>query len=219
MPRKPIRLVIVEDQELLAQALSAVISKLEDFELVGCANDGEEGWKLCLKARPDLALVDIEMPNVDGLDLGRRLLREPWPVMVMLMSGLTDPYTIWRVCQSGVQGYVEKTQGTELLLNAIRCVAAGGTYFSETFERVKREWLGQPEAFYKILSDREQEVLRRVVTGWDDARIGAHLGISVATVQVHRKHIRHKLELHNDRDLVGYARLWGLDRGITPNAA
>lgn len=216
MTSKTIRLVIVEDQELLAQTLAAVVSKRPEFSLVGCARDGEEGWKLCVSTRPALALVDIEMPNLDGLELGRRLLREEWPIRVIAMSGLTDPYTIWRVRQSGVHGYIEKTQGAEMLLTAIRIVAAGGTYFSETFEQVKQQWLAQPEAFYKILSDREQQVLQRVVMGWDDARIANHLDISASTVAVHRKHLRRKLELHNDRDLVAYARRWGLDRGVGP---
>jgi DNA-binding NarL/FixJ family response regulator len=214
MPAKPIRLVIVEDQELLAETLAAIVNKLVDFSLVGCARDGEEGWKLCLSTRPALALLDIEMPKLDGLGLARRLLKENWPIRVIAMSGLTDPYTIWRVRQSGVHGYIEKTQGAESLLNAIRTVAAGGTYFSDTFERVKQQWVAQPEAFYKVLSDREQHVLQRVVVGWDDQRIGTQLGISRATVAVHRKNIRRKLELHNDRDLVAYARQWGLDRGV-----
>ena len=219
MSQKPIRIVIVEDQELLAQTLAALFSKLPGFVLMGCARDGEEGWNLCLAKRPEVVLVDIEIPRLDGLELGKRLLQEKWPVRVIAMSALMDPYTIWRVRQSGVHGYVEKTLGADLLLNAVRTVAAGGTCFSETFERVKQEWLAQPSAFYKLLSDREQDVLQRVATGWDDERIALDLAISSATVAVHRKHIRHKLELHNDRVLVAYARQWGLNQAVRPRSA
>jgi len=195
------------------------VGRQSDFALVGCACDGEEGWKLCTETHPAVALVDIEMPKLDGLSLGRRLLRENPPIRVVAMSGMTDPYTIWRVRQSGVHGYVEKSQSAERLMEAVRIVAGGGVCFSEVFEQVRQEWLGQPEAFQKVLSEREQTVLRQVVNGCDDQRIGTNLGISPATVAVHRKHIRHKLELHNDRDLVAYARQWGLDRPVEPNAA
>ena len=89
-------------------------------------------------------------------------------------------------------------------------MSAGRKFFSPVFNQVKAAWLSRPEAFQKILSDREQEVLRWVVAGGDDARIGTKLGITPATVAAHRKHIRQKLELHSDRDLVAYARKWGL---------
>ena len=212
MSKEPIRLIIIEDEQLLAQVLAAWIKHQPELEMAGCARDGEEGWALFLKTRPSLVLTDIYMPKLDGLELGRRLLRQKPPVRVVVMSGMTDPYTIWRVRQSGVHGFVDKSQGAEALMEGIRTVAAGGTYFSEVFERVKQEWLAQADAFYKILSEREQEVLRLVVSGWDDDCIATRLSISAATVAVHRKHVRQKLELHNDRDLVAYAHKWGLDR-------
>jgi DNA-binding NarL/FixJ family response regulator len=106
-----------------------------------------------------------------------------------------------------------------MLVEAIRTVAKGGVFFSPVFQKVKQEWLSQPEAFQKILSDREQEVLRRVVAGWNDERIARQLDITATTVAVHRKHIRQKLELHNDRELVGYAREWGLDEAIATDDA
>lgn len=215
MSQKPIRLVIVEDQQLLAQTLSAWMARQADFELAGCAKDGEEGWNLCLAARPTLALVDIELPKMDGLVLSRRLLREQFPIRVIAMSAMADPHTLWRVRQSGVHGYFEKTQGLELLIAALRTVAGGGTYFSPVFEEVRREWLAQPEAFCKVLSEREQSVLQRLAAGWDDQRIGLQLNISAATVAVHRKHIRQKLELHNDRELIAYAHQWGLDGTVS----
>ena len=218
---KTIRMVIVEDQQLLAQALAQWVSRQADFSLVGCAEDGERGMQLCLSTNPEMVLLDIGLPRLDGLELGRRLLRHLPKTRVVAMSGLTDPYTIWRVRQSGVHGYIDKTQGLEPLGQCLRAVAEGGTYFSVVFEQVRRDWLMHPEAFYKLLSDREQRILRLVAMGQDDQVIGTQLGIAVATVGSHRKHIRQKLELHNDRDLVAYARQWGLDRASTdsPSAA
>jgi len=212
MAQAPIRIVIVDDHALLAESLGAWIIRQPDLVLAGRAEDGETGYNLCLALKPDLALLDIDLPKVDGLELIRRFVVEMPAMRLLTMSGRMDPYTIWRVSQSGGHGYVEKTANPEILAKAIYAIAAGGTYFSELFQQIKSEWLGQPEAFQKILSDREQEVLRRVVTGDSDEQIAGQLGISVATIGVHRKHIRQKLELHNDRELVAYARKWGLDR-------
>jgi len=97
------------------------------------------------------------------------------------------------------------------LIEAIRAVARGNTFFGPGFSQVKQEQLSQPEAFQKILTEREQQVLRGVAAGREDEVIGAELGISPATVEAHRKRIRQKLGIHNDRGLLAYARRWGLD--------
>jgi DNA-binding NarL/FixJ family response regulator len=212
MATPPVRIVIVDDHALLAESLGAWIARQPDLMLAGRAEDGEAGWDMCQSLKPDLALVDVDLPKLDGLELVKRLLEKMPALRLITMTGRMDPYTIWRVSQRGVHGYMEKTLRPEILVDAIRLVASGGTFFSPTFQKVKLEWLSQPEAFQKILSDREQEVLRRVVAGWDDERIGKELVITATTVGVHRKNIRQKLELHNDRELVGYARLWGLDK-------
>jgi DNA-binding NarL/FixJ family response regulator len=219
MAAAPIRIVIVDDHALLAESLGAWIVRHPDLALVGRAEDGEAGWNLCLALQPDLALVDVELPKLDGLELVKRLLVKMPAMRLLTMTGRMDPYTIWRASQSGVHGYMEKTLPPEMLVEAIRTVANGGVFFSPVFQKVKQEWLSQPEAFQKILSDREQEVLRRVVAGWDDERIARQLDITATTIAVHRKHIRQKLELHNDRELVAYARLWGLDQALETDEA
>ena len=219
MAQAPIRIVIVDDHALLAESLGAWIVRHPDLMLAGRAEDGEAGWNLCLALKPDLALVDVDLPKLDGLELVKRLLVQLPTMRLLTMTGRMDPYTIWRATQSGVHGYVEKTLPPEMLIQAIRTVANGGVFFSPVFQKVKQEWLAQPEAFQKILSEREQEVLRSVVAGRDDERIAGELHISTATVVVHRKHIRQKLELHNDRELVAYARMWGLDKLVEPERA
>jgi DNA-binding NarL/FixJ family response regulator len=213
MAQAPIRIVIVDDHALLAESLGAWIIRQPDLVLVGRAGDGEAGYNLCLTLKPDLALLDIDLPKIDGLELVKRFVVELPTMRLLTMTGRMDPYTIWRASQSGVHGFVEKTLPPQILMEAIRTVGQGGVFFSPVFQQMKQEWLSQPEAFQKILSEREQEVLRRVVAGRSDEQIAAQLGISLATVGVHRKHIRQKLELHNDRELVAYARKWGLDKG------
>lgn len=219
--QKKTRIAIVEDEQMMSGVLKAWLGRFRDLTVVGCASDGEAGWELCKTIQPDLALVDIELPKLDGLKLIQRLSAEFPQMRLLSMSGLMDAYTIWCVTQTGAHGYINKTQAPELLMEAIRAVARGNTFFGPNFTQVKQEWLSRPEAFQKILSEREQEVLRGVVAGWEDERIGRELGISPATVEAHRKHIRQKLGVHNDRGLLAYARNWGLDtrlaRDLTTN--
>ena len=195
----------------MSQCMGMWLQHNLDCEVAGCAEDGEAGLELCRKTRPDLALIDIQIPKMDGLDLVARLQKELPEMRLILMSGLMDPFTIWRVWRSGVHGYIVKTENVDSLATTIRTVMDGGVFFSPVFQQVRTQWLSQPEAFQKILSDREQEVLKHVVAGWEDRKIGDKLGISEATVSVHRKNIRKKLDLHNDRELLAYALKWGLD--------
>ena len=205
------RIAIVEDNKFMSESLGIWLEQRMGCSIVGCAEDGEAGLNLCLEKRPDLALIDIHLPKLDGLTLMGKLLEQIPGIRLIAMSGMMDPYTIWRVSQSGVHGYIVKTENLEILFQGIRAVLDNGLFFSSVFQEVKNKWLSQPEAFQKILSDREREVLRHVVAGWEDERIAGKLEISAATVGVHRKNIRKKLDLHNDRELLGYALKWGLD--------
>lgn len=205
------RILIVEDELMVSGILKLWFSRHRDFELVGCAGDGEAGWEMCRTLQPDVVLMDIRLPKLDGLTLVERLVEQFPNMRLLLMSGLSDAYTIWRVGQSGAHGFIEKTQQPESLVEALRAVARGNTFFGPIFTQVKQQWLSKPEAFQKILSEREQQILRGVVAGWEDTLIGSELGISPATVEAHRKRIRQKLGVHNDRGLLAYARKWGLD--------
>ena len=205
-----IQIAIVEDELMVSGMLTAWIARFRDLQLVGTAADGQAGWELCRSAQPDVAVIDIRLPKQDGLDLIQRLVSEFPKMRLLAMSGLMDAYTVWRIMQSGVHGYINKSQPPEALIEAIRAVAGGNTFFGPVFTQVKQQWLSQPEAFQKILSGREQQILRGVAAGWEDSVIAAELGISPATVEAHRKHIRQKLGVHNDRGLLAYARRWGL---------
>jgi DNA-binding NarL/FixJ family response regulator len=211
MPTNKTRIAIVEDNRFMSQSLGMWLEQQLNCTIVGCSEDGEAGLKMCLDLRPDLALIDIHLPKMDGLTLVGKLLKQVPGIRLVAMSGLMDPYTVWRVGQSGVHGYIVKTENLAVLLKGIQTVLDDGLFFSSIFQEVKTTWLSKPEAFQKILSDREQQILQHVVTGWEDERIGQKLDISAATVGVHRKNIRKKLDLHNDRELLGYALQWGLD--------
>jgi len=211
---KPVRTVIIDDHELFSISLETWLSRQSEIVLLGRAKDGEEGLALCLRERPDVALIDLSLPKVNGFALMEAVATYASTVAVLIVSGLMDPYTVWRVAQSTAKGYIDKNAEPATLLAAIRALGAGGRCFSAGFQKVHREWLARPASFQKILSDREQAVLQRVVAGWDEGKIAEDLHISLLTVGVHRKNLRRKLSAHNDRDLIAYARVWGLDNLI-----
>jgi two-component system response regulator NreC len=207
---KPIRVVIIDDETLFAQALGLWLAKDAGLSIQGYAESGNRGWELCMATRPDLALVDVEMPDGDGLELAKRLLDNLPKTHVIIMTGRVDPHTAWRAGKTGVQGLIDKTIKTEMLAKVIRLVVEGGGFLSPSFKKIKEQWLTQPEAFQKVLTNRELAVLLRVTDGQSDLVIGNHLGISGETVACHRKSIRKKLGVHDDRSLMAYGRQWGI---------
>jgi len=211
MSAEKIRIAIIDAQTMLAESLTEILNREPDFTVIGHATDGESGLQLCRASNPHLVLVDVALKKINGCAL-IDLLRGEFPALrVIVISGTVDPYTVWRVSRSEPQGFLEKSSPLRNLLATIRSVASGTDGFSPYYQAIKNDWLSQPVAFHKILSKREREVLLRAVAGQPDEQIGKELEIRKTTVCVHRKNIRAKLRLHNDRGLIAYARIWGLD--------
>ncbi len=207
---KPIRLVIIDDEILFAKTLGAWLARDPGLKIEGYAESGNLGWKLCQARRPDLALVDVEMSDGEGIALAKRVMEELTGTRVIIMTGRVDPHTAWRAGRTGVHGLVDKTIEPQVLGEVVHLLANGGRFLSPAFQRIREGWLTEPEAFQKVLTNRELAVLHRVTDGQSDADIGKHLGISPATVACHRKSVRRKLGLHDDRSLVAYGREWGI---------
>jgi DNA-binding NarL/FixJ family response regulator len=207
---KPIRVVIIDDERLLAKALGAWLARDSGLKVEGYAESGNRGWELCQATHPDLALVDVEMSDGDGIALAQRLLDKFPETRVIIMTGRVDPHTAWQAGQTGVHGLIDKTIEPEVLGQVIQLVVEGGRVLSQSFQKIREEWLTEPEAFQKVLTNRELAVLLRVTDGQSDRTIGIDLGISEATVACHRKSIRKKLSVHDDRSLVAYGRQWGI---------
>lgn len=214
MDKATFRIVLVEDQRFMAEAVEAWLLQRLNCQLAGWATSAEEGLQLCLTTQPDLALMDVGLPGVDGLELAKDLLKQLPDLRILMMSGRVDPWTIWRVQESGVHGFIEKDQSPEVWLHAIQLVVRGESFFSPAFKKTQIECQKHPEAFHKILSKRELQVLSLVASGWEESLICSHLKISPSTSGVHRKNIRQKLGLHNDRELLAYARRWGLNQAF-----
>jgi DNA-binding NarL/FixJ family response regulator len=208
-PVKPIRIVMVEDEKILAQVMGVWLEKGLDFHIEGYATTPQAGWELCLAKRPDLILTDVGMPGGDGLLLAKRVRDELPEIRVIILTGRVNPYTTWRASQIGVHGLIDKSSDMMSLHEAIITVMKGGEFVSPSFQQIREGQLAESEAFHKVLSDRELEVLFSVTEGLGDPEIGTQLGISPDTVACHRKNIRKKLELHDDRSLIAYGRKWG----------
>jgi len=206
----PIRVVIIDDETLFAKTLGAWLEMDPGLSVHGYAGSGNLGWKLCLEVSPDVALVDVAMPDGDGITLAKRLMNELPETCVILLTGRVDPHTAWQAGQAGVQGLIDKTIEPQVLSKAIRHLVEGGQFLSPTFQKIMEEQLTKPEAFQKVLTNRELAVLCRLTDGQSDPDIGKDLDISAETVAFHRKSLRRKLDLHDDRSLVAYGRKWGI---------
>lgn len=210
MPRTSTQILIVDDHAVLARALGAWLSLQPSFKVVGYATDGRQGWQLCAALRPDLAMVDVQMDECDGLLMAARIKKELPATRVVVLTGLLTPYIAHRVLEIGADGLLDKLMAPRLFREAIRTVAAGGAVVSPAFQAIREKQLASAEAFHKVLSPREQAIVQHVSRGRSDTDIGTQLGITPDTVAAHRRNTRLKLGLHNDRELLAYAREWGL---------
>lgn len=211
---KSVRTVLIEDQELLRNVLVKTLEMNPHFEVLGDCADGKSGQTLCLEARPDLVVTDVDMPEMDGITMAQRLLKALPAVRILALTNLKDPFTINRLREVGVHGYVEKDQPLDILEEAMRRVASGGHYYTAIVQEVSSQLAQDPVAFSKILSRREQDVVRLVVQGFTSKEIAKTLKLHPRSVETHRYRIMKKLELKNVVDLVAYAERHGLGRGI-----
>lgn len=205
-----IRVAIVDDEKLVAAMLEAWINQLQGFTVCGIANDGVAGLEMCRKEKPDILLLDLEMPEMDGLSLARELLKDLPATKIIVVTSHLDAYCIHEISRLGIPGYVDKSSSTEALLRALQAVAKGGRYYTPIYQWVRDTQLSSSEAYHKIITPKELSVLTLLASGKDDAAIAKELDIAEDTVATHRRNLRLKLNAHNDRDLVNYARQWGL---------
>lgn len=203
------RLVILEDQALVRRMLVNMCQA--HYDVVGDVENGEEALDICRAHRPDLVVLDIRIPGIDGIEVAETLMAEQLSLKVLALSGKLDQYTIFRLLKLGIHGYVDKfTDDFESVIEAIQAIERGKTYFSETYGQAKKELKRDPLAFYKIFSERELEIVPLLSQGLDDESISVLMEISPATVKWHRSKILRKLDLHDAAELMRY----GLEKGF-----
>lgn len=207
----PIRILIAEDHRLFLELLKGLCERTFGYQVVGTAETGAETILLAKKVPHDVILLDLNLPDMDGVDAAKTLLAGESGVKIVAVSSQIDDYTLHRVMDCGIQGYVDKNaQSTETLKVAIQTVAQGGIYFTPVMQQVRLAFKRDPDAFPKILSDREQQVLSLFGRGLSNEEVGRRLGIKPGAAMSHRRNIMLKLNLSGASELVRYA----LDHGF-----
>ncbi|HVQ35178.1 MAG TPA: response regulator transcription factor [Candidatus Bathyarchaeia archaeon] len=200
-----IRVVIADDHQIVRQGFRALLEK-EGFDVVGEAEDGNGAVALVKRYNPDLALLDIAMPNLNGIDAAREILRVSPETRTILLTMFSEDHRLLEALRAGVSGYLLKTRAVEDLVRAIKDVVRGGVYLSRGLSRevvdayLARKPLGKIE-----LSPRERQVLQLVAEGKTTKEVAGLLGVSVKTAESHRGRIMAKLDIHETAGLVRYA--------------
>lgn len=204
-----VRTLILEDQGMVRTFFERWLATQPRFVPVASARSGEEALPLVETARPDLVLVDFQLPGMDGLEFVRAARQVRPQLRALVVTSLVDILTLTRVREAGIEGYVEKDATPELLAEALNAVADGRTYYSDTFkETLAREGV-KTQAAAKILSRREQQVLTHVLNSRGNREIGELMNLSVRTVEFHRANLMKKLDATNLAELTTAAKLRG----------
>ncbi len=199
-----IRVLLVDDHRLLREALRAVLEKVADIEVVGEAGDARAALERCRALEPDVAVIDIGLPDLNGMELTARLREADTDLRVVALSAYADKRFVTEMLRSGASAYVVKAAAGTELVRAIHAVTAGQSYLCPEIAGGLIAEVRDPRAEPR-LARREREVLRMIAEGKRSQAIGDDLHISVATVEVHRRNIMRKLGLHTIAELTKYA--------------
>jgi DNA-binding NarL/FixJ family response regulator len=207
----PIRILLADDHEVVRDGVRALLEKQADMLIVGEAADGREAARLAGELAPDVIVMDVGMPNLNGIDATRRILAAHPQIAVVILSMHQDESYVLRSLKAGAKGYLLKESLRSDVLDAIRAVAQGRSFLTRKISRMMQEDYIQEmeqrglEDSYDLLTDREREVLQLAAEGKPNKEIAGALSISLTTVETHRTHILQKLGLHSVPELILYA--------------
>lgn len=207
-------ILLVDDHMVVREGLKTLIAAQPDMQVIGEASDGESAWQQIQSCRPNVVIMDISMPGVNGIRTTERI-RQAYPeVKVLVLSVHDDTSYLRQMLTVGASGYILKHTAADALIQAIRTVAAGGLYLEPALaEHVVGRYVRRPAATTELLgaelSEREREVVQRVVQGYSNREIATQLNLSVKTVETYRARALEKLGLTSRAALVRYA----LERG------
>lgn len=206
----PVRVLLADDHQIMRQGLKSLLER-EGFVVVAEASDGRDALQKAEASHPDVVVLDLAMPGLNGVDAGREISRSsPRTRAILLTMHKEDPYVL-QALSAGISGYVLKSQAAEDLVQAIREVARGSMYLSPGISRtVVDAYRAKSELRPDPLSPREREVLQLVAEGKTTKEVAAILGVSVKTAESHRSRIMEKLDIHETAGLVRYAIRRGL---------
>jgi len=203
---------IIEDHASIRELIAQVIKERMDMEVVGESGDGQEAYQLAMQLNPDLVILDIMLPGLNGVELLERLVRHLNKSRILVFSGYNNDELLKAVMSAGAHGFVEKTAPLNVLVEAIQTVAHGGCYFGAHSTRILSQAINKKSSgrFAGKLTGRERETLQLIAEGLTTKSIAEKLHISVKTAENHRTNLMRKLDLHNAAALTRYAMEVGL---------
>jgi DNA-binding NarL/FixJ family response regulator len=222
----PYNVVLADDQQILRDGIKAILARQEEFVVVAEAGSGLDAIKICKELRPDLVLMEIALPGVNGVEVTAELLRHSPSTKVMILSMYDDEKSVVGAIRAGARAYVLKRSSANDLLDALRAVARGGSYLSpqvsdQLLRRIQRgDVAGAPGAApLDSLSPRELQVMRLVTEGHTSKEVAALLNLGLQTVRSYRKTLMRKLGVTNAASLTQLALSTGVNRPFGPDNA
>jgi two-component system, NarL family, response regulator NreC len=200
-----LRILLADDHAVVREGLRVLLER-EGFLFSGEASDGREAIALCDKNKPDVAVLDLAMPLLNGIDAAREIIKTNSKIKVILLTMHTEDHLVLESLRAGVTGYVLKTRASNELVQAIRAVSRGEMFLTQSISRtIVQAFLNNNETADRFLSDRERQVLQLVAEGKTTKELATILGISAKTAESHRSNIMEKLDIHDVAGLVRYA--------------
>ena len=209
MPK--LRLLLGDDHTLVRQGLRKILEERADWEVVAEVGDGRDAIRRAVALKPDVAILDVGMPQLNGIDATQQIVRRVPGTRVLILSMHSDEAYVTRALHAGATGYMLKDSAGKDLLKGVASVAAGKSFFSPAVARLmlddyvrRAAGVGVADR-YDSLSEREREIFQLIAEGRTSRNVAEVLDISPATVETHRAHILQKLDIHNTAELVLYA--------------
>lgn len=210
-----IKIILADDHKVLREGLKSLLNQEEDIQVIGEADDGQAVVRLTRKLEPDIVVLDIGMPNMNGIQATQHIVAEVPDTKVLALSMHSDHQFVVKMLQAGASGYMLKDCAFEELVSAVRDIADGKFYLSKDVTGVViSDYINRMQAIdaavEAILTSRERETLQLIAEGNSTADTAALLNVSTKTVETHRKHIMDKLNIHSIAELTKYAVRVGL---------
>ena len=208
---RSVRILIADDHALIRGGLRALLSHEPAFEVVAEASDGHEAVEAAQRGLPHVAVLDIDMPNLNGIEAARRISASGRNIQVVMLTGYSDEIVLLNALRAGARGYVLKSSAESEVVDAVHAVSQGKAFFSPKVSRIladdyirflKKE---KVDDSYDLLTNRERQILQLLAEGQANKDVATILNLSPTTVICHRQHIFHKLNLHNLSELILYA--------------
>lgn len=220
MKKSPITVVLAEDHLIVREGLRMLLELSGEFEIAGEAGNGQEAVELVRDLKPDVIVLDVAMPILNGIEATRQIKLLAPDCKVLVLSAHSDDEYVERLLSLGASGYLVKQNSGQVLVHAIREIVSGRPYFSKSIaDRLRHQnqrarIRGEKGSTRPLLTSRETEVLQMVAEGFANKEIAAQLGISIKTVEKHRQQLMDKLNIHQTAGLTRYA----IDCGVIESA-